>query len=622
MPRGATITFATIECDRCGGIRILTQPCADCGRLPRSHETQPKLERRRKVLADFRASSFETPIVVATEFDDALEELAGLHRRVTDALADIARGGTSPDALIEGFGQFDARVAHWARRQPRPYTNRGRGLGKALALWREGLGVYATAFEAPTVLAAQECEREGQRLIDAARDEIDGLREITESEALLEAPDGFGGIGAAARALAGGDAALDELDARLQAIGGREKDSSATGLGLQLHLFRQIMLALLDLEECLDVERIAERQFGNLALIAADTKWQARTGVVTAQFSSAAFNLSNIDGASDLEAASMALHLVMQCRDGVIRHCLATLLAENASDFHKLERKGTGFVLKRSAQLYPGLRLNENLSPILRHAGAHFDYDIDGTDFITHTGSGEEIRLTFAEFMDAFLGYVQTSISLLMALLAATAVQAIDLEISRHTPERDLLGIMAMMAGFLGFEDATVVRDGETLVITATGDAQQLATAVAGMATFAPEPFTSVVGMIAQDDGTIRTWQAPLSAFRDYLGRPTGLSEIDNHMAIARLMSTVRIDSRPVWGEEIWLALGHVVVTRTGDLPLRERVGLVREVRSMAAVNEQIAVSDYLSGCLKELREGTSETAMQPSPFARGGSVG
>jgi hypothetical protein len=612
MSRGMSLMFATITCDRCGGVRLMSQPCAECGLRPRPHETQPDLERRRKLLRELKGAAPMGLDDVSTNVDDALDEIPTLIRNVTSALARASKTTSrSARGLIEAFAALDARVTFWSQRQPRPATNRGRSLGRSLQLLRRGLGVFADALGEPTMLAAQAKESEGQRLIDAAVEELKSLREIGESEQLLSA-DGLGPIGASARALAGGDEALELLDQKLQRIAGREESDRPLGLGLNLHLFRQLMLALLDIEECLEVARAAEEELGDLSSICLDPGWQARHGVVTAQFSSAAFNLSRIDEENDLEAAGAALQLVMQCRDGVIRHCLATLLATDATAYHALTRRGTGYVIKNSSSRFPQLRLEENLPQGLRHAAAHADYDVVDDMFVTNFG-GTEVRLTLDEFLDQVLGYLQTSVSLLVALLSATSVQGIELEISRHTPERDLLAAMAMLVGFVGFADASVVREQSMLRVAGAGDVERFSTAAAGLAAIAPETVERICAWITDDQGETRVWEAPVAPYREYAMRDPVLSEPDSLIAMAQLMSAVRIDSQSAWNTDVWAGIAMLIFNQTDAWPLRERVRRLREVRDLARANEQPVVGDTITTILRALRQANPSAAVPSS---------
>lgn len=614
MSRGMTLMFATIRCDRCDGVRLMTQACTECGLRPRPHETQPDLDRRRKLLRELKCASPLGLVDISTNVDDALDEIPMLIKNVTSALARASKTTSrSARGLIEAFAELDARVVFWSQRQPRPTTNRGRSLGRSLQLLRGGLGVFADALGEPTMLAAQAKESEGQRLIDAAAEELNTLRAVGESEQLLSA-DGLGRIGATARALAGGDEALESLDEQLQRIAGREESDRPLGLGLNLHLFRQLMLALLDLDECLDVARVAEENLGDLSSICLDPGWQARHGVVTAQFSSAAFNLSRIDDKNDLEAVSAALNLVMQCRDGVIRHCLATLLATDATQYHALMRQGTGQVIKQSSSWFPQLRLDESLSQDLRHAAAHFDYDVVDGMFVTNA-DGTEVQLGVDEFLDQVLGYLQTSVSLLVAILSATTVQGLELEISRHTPERDLLAAMAMLVGFAGFAEASVIRDKSTLRVSGEGDVEHFSTAAAGLAALVPETFERICARIADGQGATRVWEAPVVAYRDYSKRDPGLSEADGLVALARLMSAVRIDSQPAWNTDMWAGVAMLIFNQTDAWPLRERVRKLRAFRDLARANEQPVVGETITTILQALRQGTPP-APQPTPAA------
>lgn len=615
MSPGMTLTFATITCDRCDGVRLMTQACPECGLRPRPHETQPDLDRRRKLLRELKSAPHPELGEIRTDVDAALDEIPMLIKNVTSALARASKTSSrSARELVEAFGELDARVAYWSQRQPRPITNRGRSLGRSLQLLRSGLGTFADALGEPTLLAAQAKESEGQRLIDAAADELDTLRAAGEAEQLLLSADGLGRMGASARALAGGDKALESLDEQLQHIAGRDDNDRPLGLGLNLHLFRQLMLALLDLDECLDVARVAEENMGDLSSICLDPAWQARHGVVTAQFSSAAFNLSRIDDENDLEAVNAALNLVMQCRDGVIRHCLATLLATDAAQYHGLMRRGAGHVIKQSSLRFSRLRLNENLSQDLRHAAAHFDYDVVNDMFVT-TANGAEVQLTVDEFLDQVLGYLQTSVSLLVAVLSTTAVQGLELEISRHTPERDLLAAMEMLVGFVGFAGASATRDTSTLRVSGEGDVERFSTAAAGLAAIAPETIERICARIADGRGRAQVWEAPVAAYRDYSKRDPELSEADGLIALARLMSTVRIDTQPAWNTDMWAVVAMLIFNQTDDWPLRERVRRLREFRDLALANEQPVVGETITTILQALRLGTTP-APQPGAAA------
>lgn len=617
MPSRIRLSFASITCARCGGVRLMTQACPECGLQPRPHETQPDLERRRKILAAFEANESTQPRTISGDVDAAIDDIPVILESINRALAAAARGGRSPRGLIDAFAQLDAQVSHWSRRHPRPNTNRARSLGRSLRLLRQGFREFANALGAPTMLEAQAREADGQRLLDAAAAEIAALGEIADSELLLDAPDGLGRIGASARAVAGGEGALDTLDGRLQGLVRPGRESFSVGLGLHLHLFRQIMLVSLDLEECLEVARVAEDHMDNVVAVCEDPRWQARHGVVTAQFSSVSHSLSTLEESTDLETVGAALQLVMQCRDGVIRHCLATLLAEHPDDYERLTLQGAGQVIKQAAQKYPGLRLDQNLSQTLRHAGAHYDYDVDDAFFITHSASGVELRLTSDEFVDQVLGYVQSSISLLVAVVSAALTRDVELEISKHTPERDLLGAMATLLGFVGYSDVSTSRKDDTLQITVQGEASKFSTAAAGIAAIAPEQIQKITALISEDDGSCRLWEASMDPFRNYLQRPTDLPEGEEVIALASVMSAVSMDSRPLWNEDMWASIANLLLNATCDLSLRDQVIQVRQLRDLAENNAQHQIAEVLSGVLRTLRSGRSDSKQPPATFQR-----
>ena len=618
-----SLLFSSITCDRCNGTRLLGEPCPECGLKPRPNEVQPDLVRRRKLVADFKAASatFTNSTEACTgrgcDLDAAIDEFPRTITRLQRSLAGAAKGSRSADDLIATFRELAIVAGHWTARHPRPNTNRARSFGRSVTLLRQGFEVFAEALAAPNIHTAQAMERRGQELIDAGTAEIDQLHAIAASQQLLASPEGFGGIGLSARAVAGGDQPLELLDTRLQELAKRTPSDQAIGLGFTLNLFRHLLLVMLDMEESLDVARVAEDRMGDLTAICADPGWQRRHGVVTSLFSSAAFNLSRIDESNDLEAAAAALQLVMQCRDGVMRHCLATMLADGPADFHRLNEARAGDLIKKAAQTIEGLRLDQNLSQELRHAGAHSDFDVVGDEFVSHSSKGGEIRLSIDEFLDQVLGYLQTSVSLLIALTGAVATQGIELDISHHTPERDLIAAMSMLVGFCGYSDAAVHRDDNTLVVVARGDAAGFSTPAAGIATIPLSGVTNLEAKITDENGNTRIWQSELEPFREYQQRTPNGSEADELLALAKLMLTVRIDSEPLWTEDEWAVISMKVLSGMFGLPLREQVTLVRRTRELARAADQQEVASTLTTILQAIRNGTTASDRIPEIFKK-----
>nr|WP_300053567.1 hypothetical protein [uncultured Nocardioides sp.] len=620
MARGITLSFATITCDRCRATRLLTQACPECGLRPRRHETQPDLERRRKVLAAFKNAKVEPPLVT-----DSLEEaMAKVPSLIDDILRELGKVGAasrSPQGVTHAFARLDAQVQYWAQRHPRPSTNRARQFGYSLKLLRDGIGVFAEALGAESLLAAQALQVQGQALLDAAGEEIGKLQEIGIAESLLSGPAAYAQIGENARAVAGGDERLALLDERLREMSGGTTDASQMGIGLNLLVLRHLTLVLFDLSETMEVARAAEARMGDLTAVCSSANWQARHGVVTAQLSIAAFNLSSIDEDNDLEAASAALQIVMQCRDGVIRHCLATMFAGTAADYDRLSAKSAGYLIKRATQDCADLRLNENLSEVLRHAAAHYDYDVTETHLVTRTSSGEE-ALTIDEFIDSVLGYLQTAVSLLMALIRTTARQGIQFDLSRHTPERDIFGCMVMLLGLLGFTDASIEKDGPVLRVTGNGDVNQLATAVAGMVAVAPANLHRVEGVITSPERSQpHLWEAPLDAFRAYASRPVLGSDLDEMLALVRVTASVRVDGEPVWDHNKWAAMAMHVFNETKGMSTRERVVRFKQIRDHTADNGFSDVASALTTILEGVRQGRDSEPLPASALMRPTSI-
>jgi hypothetical protein len=112
MPRGITLKFATISCDRCGGVRLMSQPCPECGQQPRPHGTQPDLERRRRLLAEFKIAPPVNPVVLDTSFEDTIAEVPALIKNVTKALARGALTSRWATELTVAFAELDSRVSY------------------------------------------------------------------------------------------------------------------------------------------------------------------------------------------------------------------------------------------------------------------------------------------------------------------------------------------------------------------------------------------------------------------------------------------------------------------------------------------------------------------------------
>ncbi len=174
---------------------------------------------------------------------------------------------------------------------------------------------------------------------------------------------------------------------------------------------------------------------------------------------------------------------------------------------------------------------------------------------------------------------------------------------------------MAVLVGFVGFADATVVRDGSTLRVSGEGDVERFSTAAAGLAAIVPETFRRICAQIADDHGETRVWEAPVSAYREFSKRDPGISEVDGLLAMARLMSAVRIDSQPAWKTDMWAGVAMLIFNQTDAWPLRERVRRLREIRDLARANEQPVVGETITTILRALREGTPP-APQPSSAA------
>ena len=184
-------------------------------------------------------------------------------------------------------------------------------------------------------------------------------------------------------------------------------------------MLRVVIITLLDSESCMAVAHTTEGLLsdgGSTSAVLASDAWHKEHGRVTALLSASLFALRNLDRATDLEAVKYCLDLVVTCRDGIIRHALATLRASTVQEYTKLVRKrSAGSLIKSCSEAYPALKLNENLSSTLRNAGAHSDYDDDADTRRVVVGlDGAQVMLTEDEFINDVLAYLEQGVALLL----------------------------------------------------------------------------------------------------------------------------------------------------------------------------------------------------------------
>ena len=182
---------------------------------------------------------------------------------------------------------------------------------------------------------------------------------------------------------------------------------------------------------------------------------------------------------------------------------------------------------------------------------------------------------------------------------------------------RDLFGAMSLLLDFLGFTDTTVERAGTVLRVTATWDPQQMSTAAAAIAALAPADLTHAQATINSSSGSTHSWDAPLQPFREYARSPPSAKEVDDVIALARVVSTIRIDGGTVWDGDTWGGVAMLVLNGTKDMPVVERVRRFKEVRDLTSAAGLTEVAGGLTVLLESLRHGRGKHGEVPNPFKR-----
>ncbi|NCD20947.1 MAG: hypothetical protein EOL89_13385 [Actinobacteria bacterium] len=397
--RKISLQFSVKDCSRCGGQRLKGSACPDCGEIAEPHEIQLDLDRRRRVVRAFKQARLDVaaPHRSSASEDGLLEAMASVQR----AVATTSRSGSEPEVLLAAFAELDSAVAAWNQPQPRPGRNRARAIGQGARLLQQGWLLFVEALAAPTIHDAQELAQRGQELLDEAASALDILKEGERFERLSEAGDlkkVFAALGADAARLIGAPETLTTLDRKLAWIYGRDP-LPPTGAGVQLHLYRCIAVASLDIEVFGEIARETETIALNgpvVAEICRTAPWQREHDRVTALLSAAGQGVlhSQQEDGTDLEVVKALLEVVMTCRDGIIRHVLATLHSGSEAEYVRLVRGSAGGLIKTSVDRFRGLHLDDGLSPAIRNAGAHLDFDIDDDGLVLISGdrhSAEEV---------------------------------------------------------------------------------------------------------------------------------------------------------------------------------------------------------------------------------------
>lgn len=598
--RGLWLRFGTITCTKCGGTRLLARECAECGARPEPQEVQYDLQRRARVVAEFRSRRIAADPTAAPNPDELQSDIDRISKRVLRALSDAARSDRVADSLITAFGELDQLVASWKNLRPRPDRNRGRVIGRSLEVFGEGIDLFVDAIIAPDMLSAQELERRGNRLIEEAEAVRDDLNELDDSNVFLSeiAPlESLNRIGRSARQSAGHKSSVRELDAKLTS---GVRWESPVGMGLQAHTIQLMALQTFDFEMFTQIVSISDSAAGaGGEELAGSEEWKRCHARASAYLGSAVASVHQVivsSGSNDFEIVHHAVVAVATWRDGVLKHALATMLASTIEEYRRLVGKPGGYVIRQAALTYPNLLLDDNLTPSLRNAGGHAGVDVD--EHGVRIGDDE---LSMEDFVDRFLAYLETTIATFVGVTSAMARLGADFDCNDYLAPRDRDAAVALFLGIFDLSCEAIEVCADTLIIRATGPAPDWLTLSAALSAMFSTSIPHGKIHVSTEEGE-HLFTTSLERFRKYAD---GIELLDVDQAALKLSAIVAassLDGASPWSEMEWDRIVKAITSRQETEDLRAWVKSVRDLRGYGLEARQTSVVTACEHALARLR--------------------
>ncbi|WP_349427192.1 hypothetical protein [Microbacterium sp. LWS13-1.2] len=182
------LNFKTITCARCGGERIMSVACPDCGAVAPSGEVDSNVVRRRQGLARVKLKRVEAEGDVHARPDS--NGLSELLREMLAALGAFSRAPLSEETitrLARALAAIDVtqkELAVRAGRRPGIGLTRAReeSVARLDSVWQE----YEEALVAPTPAQAQAAAKRAQALMNTAADPIVAAGRLERAASILE----------------------------------------------------------------------------------------------------------------------------------------------------------------------------------------------------------------------------------------------------------------------------------------------------------------------------------------------------------------------------------------------------------------------------------------------------
>lgn len=609
-----TLSFQTRDCDRCGARRLSGATCAECGRKPHPTEHQPDLQRRERLLADFRRGR-RYPDMTAANEDSLGPEVRAVIDQLTRALSFASRSSRSAAGLIDAFERLDALVEAWVRPQPRPRRNRARIIGESLQSLRSGYERLLDSLVAGEMLSAQEEARLAQQMIDAAAERMGDLAQYRQDQFARDASPSFLAESLITDHLAATpNGTLRELDARLKTRHGMSEQTQV-GASLELEMMRPFIALALDDRRLADLTDHAHSLFVALPLAELSTgdTWRREHSRAVALFATTMTKaFADFDDASELDRVDRLLDAVLKLKEAHMRHLLATALTGAGHDYATLRSRSTGSVFRLAEETFPQLELNV-LERQLRHAAGHVDFDVDG-DEVSIWNQGNEIRFSAEDFMDRVLEYFELTIALQMALTRAIAEADLGFDLGRRLGvEMQKTGIV-MLASAAGWSDIEVTSLGHELRLTASGDPDRAAPIAHALARMVPEANFLRVSLRSNERNV--ACLGDLAAIRD-LEPPSAVETVAAALTHARACAAITVDGRSAVNATVWHGI-LAVIANDQEVPFGERVRALITFRSIIRGLGDPSVERAVEARLIEARSAPAARSLPPpSAFRR-----
>lgn len=606
--RGIQLSFGKTTCTKCKGERLLARNCADCGARPKDHEMQFDLQRRERIVAEFRRRREAVRPGSSVGFETLGADCDRATDAVLSALAAASREARSADELVKSFRKLDQLALDWNVQQPRPSRNRGRVVGQSLSLFVEGLEQFVEALVAPDTRMAQRLERRGNELFKEAERVQELFGVLDRAEELISGTDMIGvfnGIGIEARATTGLELSLIELDANLASGTGWEVASS--GMGIQAHILQIAALSSFDIEHFTAILSSSDKATScHGSILSESDGWRRAHARAGAFLSSALASLHHViesTSSNEFEVVHRAVESVSTWRDGVLKHALATMMSQSVDEYEGLVSKNAGAAIKRAAIELPQLRLNESLSPEIRNAGAHAGFDL--------TEGGVRIGDTWfssKEFLDKVLAYLETTVAAFAGVTLAMTRNGADLNYSEYLTPRDRDSAVALMLGMFGLELESSAIDGGSVELRASGHPTDWMALAAALSSLFPDSVSRLDFSVSTPSGD-QVFETSLAVIREQSKGLTTLSTKQTALRLASMISVSSLNGESLWSPEFWTKIANQVIGRADEDNLIHWVKNVRELRASARRANEEPVVETCTNALAKLRPRSSNSA-------------